>query len=450
MKREFLFLFLLLSLAFAINFHPHSGYEYPVHVDEWEFFIDARIISESESTVCENPRPFETEFSGMEILTGTLIAVLNKAGIDWLLIFRYAPAFLSVLFVSSVYILARRQGFGLEAGLFAALIPTSIRLLGPGFLVAVSIGLPVLVLSMFIVFYKKSFKIPLLIFSVFLLFLHPPTAMALFIFLVINSVLNLKSRKRFSLALLAVIALSLLFYLPYSLPYLQGRGAESLTFETTAPILSIINLIGLPAIIFFSLGTYFISSKPGKKNLSLVFFTIAIFIIVVVFRYFDYTLILMPTRAHMYLMVLISVIAGYGLKTIRKNKYVFVLSVALIILFGSFNALGQRYYHLIDDQDYRAFRWVEKNTPENATAVLDPVKAVAFFPVSGRKFYSYVPRSYNELYGRRNYEVQKFLKNSCGDDGFLEENGITLVYTEGKCVNSRLKSPYKNVYVYYQ
>ena len=49
-----------------------------------------------------------------------------------------------------------------------------------------------------------------------------------------------------------------------------------------------------------------------------------------------------------------------------------------------------RFYHIIDEKDYNAFKWIKENTNISSIAVLDPWKANAFTPIAERQVYSRV------------------------------------------------------------
>ena len=64
--------------------------------------------------------------AGFHLFWGTFQQI---SGSSWLTIFRYFPSIVLMMTVLSVFILARRQGFGWEAALFTCLIPTIIGIL---------------------------------------------------------------------------------------------------------------------------------------------------------------------------------------------------------------------------------------------------------------------------------------------------------------------------------
>ena len=134
-----------MGLAFYIAFIPHSSYPFPVHIDEWNHLSYAQALITAGSTTFTEP--FLGEFTvsissnletGFHVLWGVFHQI---SGLSWFTICRYFPGIVFMMTVLSVYVMARRQGFGWEAALFTCLIPTTVGILGPAFLVPVAMGL---------------------------------------------------------------------------------------------------------------------------------------------------------------------------------------------------------------------------------------------------------------------------------------------------------------------
>ena len=177
-KPDFLMLLPLLGLAFYIAYIPHISYPYPLHVDEWVHLAYSKAMIQSGSTTFIDPFYGQSIVelgsnleAGFHLFLGAFQAV---SGISWMDIFRYFPGIIFIITVLSVYILARREGFGWEAAFFTCLIPTTVGILGPAFLVPVSIGLLFTPLILFIAFNVSSIWHYLLIFIItcFLLSIH--------------------------------------------------------------------------------------------------------------------------------------------------------------------------------------------------------------------------------------------------------------------------------------
>ena len=131
------------------------------------------------------------------------------SGIDWIALFRYFPSIMFMIIVLAVYVLASRQGYGLEAAFFTCLIPTTGGLLGPAFMVPMALGMLFIPLSMFLAFTIKKWPSYLLIFlfTCFLLASHATTAVVLCIILAPYILLNLKDNKWHAAGVFAALVL---------------------------------------------------------------------------------------------------------------------------------------------------------------------------------------------------------------------------------------------------
>jgi len=448
MKIEHIILIGILILTSYTVFIPKLNYKYPIHVAEWEMMTDMMAIKKAESTVFLNMHNGEQIITNsLEIMPKVLFVVMNNFGIDLLWIFRFMPIFFMCLLIVSVYLLARKKGYGLEAAFLCSFIPTTVRLLGPSFLVAVSICLFLIPLTLWLVFYKKKIFGCLIIFLTFLFYSHPPTAIAVCMFLGIYFLLNIKDTLKAKQIFFAML-ISFLMFVPYVMPTLLHRGTESAQFSGGIFIDAIWEYFGIIPLLLFIPGIYFLSHDPDKKDLTILFSVITLFVLLIIFRQYGFTLFLMPTRIHMYLFLFISVIGGLLLSKLRKIKkmpeiYIFLILLVLILSVNSHKK--EPYYHIINNKDYENFIWIKENIHEG-NAVLYPWKAIGFPAISEIPVYSYIPRGPNSYYFERNSELLKFLNNDCKDDDFIVDNDISVIYG-AKCNNKILENPRPNIYV---
>ncbi len=161
LKFENLGLLLVAAFAFYIAFIPRLNYPYPVHADEWVHLAyakatltEGRIISTDPffgQSIWEPLNPY------LEAGFHLFLSLLRQIGnLSWITIFRYFPSIIFAMTVLSVYILARREKFGLEAALLTCLIPTTVGILGPALLVPVAMGLLFIPIILFLVFNLKN------------------------------------------------------------------------------------------------------------------------------------------------------------------------------------------------------------------------------------------------------------------------------------------------------
>ncbi len=462
-KSDYLILLPIMALAFYLAFIPHHNYPYPVHVDEWVNLIRSKALMEAGSI--DSASSFLLE-AGFHLFWGVFQTI---SGISWMTIFRYFPSIIFIITVLSVYILAQRQGFGWEAALFACLIPTTVGILGPSFLVAVSMGLLFIPLSLFLAFNFRTgwAYLTLFIFTSFLLTIHAPTAVALAIILTPYILLNLKGNFKHSLGLMLALAIPFLVPFPWIFHMLLPTAKSLLSPQTIPTYISIPQVLqtyGYLPILFGLLGTFLLAIKGGSKNYSLILGLLALLVMLVVYYTFHYGVEIMYFRGLMYMMLMMSIVAGAGLIGVRKIRLPARLNARLKVPFITQNAgnilclalialtlvmvipvrQNAPYYHMIDEEDYAAFVWIKDNVSENyGKAILDPWKATAFAAITERKVYTRIHAAPTA----KDDEAYAFLNSGSTDTAFLRENGISIVYTRAKNENPDLVEVRKYIYL---
>ena len=462
-KTDYLILLPIMALAFYIAFIPHHNYPYPLHVDEWINLVRCKGLMEAGSITFTGSFLLET---GFNLFWGVFQTI---SGISWMDIFRYFPGIILIITVLSVYILARRQGFGWEAALFTCLIPTTVGILGPAFLIAMSLGLLFMPLSLFLAFnFKTGWSyLTLFIFVCFLLTLHAPTAVGLAIILVPYILLNLKGSFKHSLGLTLALALPFLVPFPWIFHMLLPTAKllfSSQPIPTYIELPRIIQAYGYLPILFCLLGTFLLAIRGGNKNYSLILGLLVLLVMLVAYYTFHYGVEIMYFRGLMYMMLIMSIVAGAGLMGVRKLRLPARVNAWLKVPFitqnvGNILCLAlialtlvmvipvrqdTPYYHMIEEEDYEAFVWIKDNVSEGyGKAVLDPWKATAFSAITGKDIYSRV-HAYPTAKDEKAYT---FLNNGCADTAFLRENGISIVYSQEGCDNPELVEVRENVYL---
>lgn len=471
LKSNYLKLVPIMGLAFYIAFIPHSNYPYPVHIDEWFHMAFANeIIGKASVSGLTNP------FSGgaplwnqsFELGFHLFSAVFHQiSGIPWLDIVRYFPGIIFIMTVLSVYILAQRQGFGWEAALFTCLVPTTVGILGPAFFVPVAMGLLFIPLSIFLAFNFRTVwsYVVLFIFTCFLVSMHAATAVGIIIVLAPFILLNLKGNFKYSLGITLALAIPFIALFPWIINMLLPT-AKSLFIPEPLPLYvdfpRVIHTYGYLPILFCLLGTFLLAIRGGKKNYGLILGLLALLVMLATFFTFGYGEVQTYSRGLIYMMLLLSIVAGAGLMGVKnlrlparltawlrvplitKNLGI-ILCLALIGLTLAISIPERQdtpYYHMIDKQDYEAFVWIKDNVSDDYDkAILDPWKATAFTAVTEKYVYTRI-HCYPKPSDTKAYE---FLRGGCSDTAFLRENGISIIYTRGAVDNPDLVEVRKNV-----
>ena len=471
---DYLKLLPILALAFYMAFIPHLNYPYPIHLDEWTHLACSNeIIKEASAAGLSDPfsggGPIPNQF--LEVGFHLFWAVFHQlSGISWLTIFRYFPGIILIITVLSVYILARREGFGWEAALFTCLIPTTVGILGPAFMVPIAMGLLFIPLSLFIAFNFRNWwsYVVLFILFAFLLSLHSATAVGLVIILAPYILINLKGNFKHSLGITLVLAIPFLAALPWLFPTLVLPTVKALF--SPQPVLSyvdvprVIHIYGYLPILLCLLGTSVLTIRGGTKNYSLLFGLLALLVMLATFFTFHYGIPMMYYRGLIYAMLMVSIVAGAGLMGVKNLRLPAGVSARLnaplitqnagkllcLILIGLtlFMCIPERhdipYYRMIDQEDYEAFIWIEANVDDSYDkAVVDPWKASAFTAITEKKIYSRI----GEYPTPSDEEAHRFLQNGCTDTNFMKNNGISIVYTRGSCNNPALTQAREHVYL---
>lgn len=457
-KTDYLILLPIMALAFYIAFIPHHNYPYPLHVDEWVHMVYSKAMLQG--SIISNLE------AGFHLFWGVFQTI---SGISWMDIFRYFPGIIFIITVLAVYILAQREGFGLEAAFFTCLIPTTVGILGPAFLVPVAMGLLFTPLILFLAFNFRTVWSYLLIFILisFLLSIHAPSAICPIIVLAPYILLNLKGNFKHSLGLILIFVIPFLAVFPWIFNMLLPTAKQlfsSQPIPTYIELPRIIQAYGYLPILFCLLGTLLLAIRGGNKNYSLILGLLVLLVMLVVYYTFHYGVEIMYFRGLMYMMLVMSIVAGAGLMGVRKLRLPARVNAWLKVPFitqnvGNILCLAlialtlvmvipvrqdTPYYHMIEEEDYEAFVWIKDNVSEGyGKAVLDPWKATAFSAIAGKDIYSRV-HAYPTAKDERAYT---FLNNGCADTAFLRENGISIVYSQEGCDNPDLVEVRENVYL---
>ena len=464
----------IIALAFYLAFIPHQGYPYPVHIDSWVHLAYSEAMLQAGSTTFPEPffgKPTISLGSNLEAGFHLFWGVFHQiSGISWLTIFRYFPSIIFVITVLAVYVLAERQGFGWEAALFTCLIPTTVGILGPGFLVPVALGLLFTPLALFLAFnFSNGWTyLVLFVFTSFLLSIHAPSAIVVVIVLIPYILLNLKGNFKHSLGITLALAIPFLAPFPWIFAKLLPTAEGLLTPQPFPDYISFPRVLqdyGYLPIAICLLGTFLLAIRGGKKNYGLILGLLTLLVMLATFFTFHYGLSVMYERGLMFMMLMLGIVAGAGLAGVKNLRLPASLMTRLrvpplitqhigkflcLVLIGVtlFTVIPDRqdtgYYHMIDKEDYQAFVWIKENVEKDYDkAILEPWKATVFTAITGK----YVYTRTHAFPTPKDEEASRFLEEGCIDTNFLRENGISILYHRGECQNPDLTEVRENVYL---
>lgn len=463
----------VIALAFYIAFIPHQNYPYPAHIDDWVHLANSEAILKAGSLNYLEPFTGDSTVSlrnnlemGFHLFWGVFHQI---SGVSWLTIFRYFPAVIFIITIVSAYILANRQGFGWEAAFFVALIPTTVGILGPAFLVPVAMGMLFIPLALFIAFNFRSAwaYVVLFIFTCFLVSIHAPSAICLVIILVPYILLNLKGNFKHSLFLFLAVIIPFLAPFPWIFDMLLPTARALFNPQALPEYVDfprIIKSYGYLTVGLCLLGTLALALKGGKRNQSLVLGLLLLLVMLVVFFTFHYGVAIVYERGLMFMMLVIGIVAGAGLMTVKNlhlprwvdlgakaasvTRYASWCLCLVLVGVSLFITIPDRqdipYYHMIDDEDYATFVWIKENLGEQYDrAVLDPWKGTPFTAVTGKYVYTRI----HAFPMDKDQKARSFLEEGCTDTAFLRKNSISIVYTRQECSNPDLVEVHRWVYL---
>jgi hypothetical protein len=463
----------VLALAFYIGFLPHQEYGYPLHLDEWNNLAYSQAVTSAHGISFADPwygggvMRYPNPEIGYNIIWSALHMI---SGIPMLTIYRFFPGIILMITALAVYLLGRREGFGWEAALFACLIPTTIGILGPAFMVPISLGLPFIPLSLYVAFYYRNWWAYLIIyvFVMFLMAIHAPTGVGLVIILIPYILLNIKGDFVHALGVLLAVALPFILGFPWLKPILRVETVkllEASEITKTVALPHIMGKYGYWPTAICGLGIVALAFRGSKRHYGLVLGLLALLLMLLVRYSFHYGDDTMYFRGLHYMMLMMSIIAGAGLMLVRKvripagiaerlklpvvltdniGNLICVVLIGLTLYVAIPNRQHTAYYRMINETDYQEFVWIRENVDaEYSRAILDPWKATAFTAITGRQVLTRIGAAPTV----KDIEVVNFLNGGCQDTAYLRDNNISLVYTPVRVNNADLVQVRQYVYL---
>ncbi|HWG92316.1 MAG TPA: hypothetical protein VNZ52_15815 [Candidatus Thermoplasmatota archaeon] len=457
--REHLLLGAIVLLSWGLLYMPRWDYALPLHVDEW-WPLAAGTAMERQGTVdivdprlglwtfAQNPEVgFHLFVTNLRYLTGA----------DWLALFNVGPLLLSAFTLVAVWACGRREGYGLEAALVVAFLPTSVRVLGPQFFVPLALGLFFIPAAFLLFTSTRPLRtLPvLLLLLVFVFFAHPQSAAAASILIGTYALLTVRVSLLRSLALVALAAVPVV--MGFTLLTRHTDPERLLEASSRLPVPEFLGLFGIPMAVLFLLGVYLTFLQPSPERLAWVTTSFAHLAIIALFVVVEVGQSNLFDRAWMHGMLTMSLSAAYALYRGRVylserlarplvRRAAIALAIGLLAL-STATAQADReteYYHVITEEEHADFIWIRENVPSNGSRVLlDPWKGTAFSAITGHHVYAAYPFTTGEpqfnrsdLRGFNNViRAQRVLAAGAVDQAWLDRFGVTLIYTDDAIEN---------------
>ncbi|MBU2534899.1 MAG: hypothetical protein KKD83_01880 [Chloroflexi bacterium] len=463
---EGLLLVLILLLAVFMAGIPHLDYIYPLHIDEWWRYGD------SQSLVANGHFPYPDPFNSGQVLAEDieagyhlLLGVIRLiTDISWLNLFRFLPGFIFAMLAFQAYAFGRRRGFGLGAAFLVCLIPTTIRFLGPAFLVPVSLGLAFIPLALFILHrLMNDIRGPVLLFLLLfaLLFLHPPTMAVISAIVVIHLVFSLFDKQKVQsrirkvaivLSFIMIICTLMFFWAPDSFGFVVKEALDPERHLPLPPIVNALPGYGYIPIVLFIIGVGILFHKHRREDLALITAVLALLAFQQLYPHFYIGLDIIYERGWLYTFVLMALVGGVALPAVwgwiksgmgKWPRLALVVAFTVLgILLASALMLSLRshlsgdYYHVIDDEMYQEFLWIGEYVPPSyRIGILDTHEAWPFAAITKKFAYTAEVAPNFHAKGR---SAMEFLETGSKDTSWLLKEGITIIYTSEAVENNDL------------
>jgi hypothetical protein len=469
----------ILLFSFWTGMDPHWDYPYPLHVDEW--FAIGYAQSTLEYGRLEYPNPYsrrEVSFHpemGFHLLLGFLKIV---TGLSWMDLYRIAPGVLLALLAFLTYVFGHRNGFGWAAALFVPLIPTSIRTLGPAFVVPVSAAMLFIMVTLLILhtMEEKSRGKSLWLLLVLIggtIFVHPPTEAAITALAVLylaGFVVAALVQKRYGEGINLLVAIGVRIMIPVVILGLWLPRLTKTVLEQSASSASgLVALLGLhtgfpqafgTVAVVVSIAGLFLFTLRGNGVRSYMLPLFALLLLVfLAFLFPMYRLgpDILYERGWLYLGLFMVIFAGYGTALYFRSApaiaqlvasrirlplggwiavslwsagiAVMLLALTTGIVVNEKRRSYTQYYHVVNDSIFADFRWLgQKTSSEQTVAMGEPTISWAYPPVAGpgnRAFHAIAAPSTN----KRADKLRDMLSSSEADVSWLKKMGISVFYS---------------------
>lgn len=405
---------LILAVVALSHHHAHwspdaERYPFPVHLDEhlhWGFAqaaVDEGSVSFGDPFAAEATSDYSLEAHLHERGFHAYLGSFQQAtGIPWLALLEYGPATIAILLALAAYVLARPWGAGLEAALGVALIPTSLRFLGPGFLVPIAFALPILCLGLAAAFRRPSAGsvVVVALIAAGLWPIHVVAAAAFLLIVGLHTIVTAQNARWTALATGAAVLLPFLL----AQPFYARAFAEDVTLLELPLSLDEILRIGIVPVLLAALGVVALAARGIRAGTTLAIALMGTMVPIFYRAMYGEDIFALYDRSTLLFFVLAVLLAAPGLAILRKaieaiatravrtERVRWGTLAALAVLLAQAAYVGSaiqsreqgQYYHILDEPLVLAFVDArEKLGPAYDRAIVDARASMAFTAITG-------------------------------------------------------------------
>ncbi len=501
-KLRFFIVALILIFIFMIVHNFHSGYNYPMHLDEYHHIAQSVQIIEKKGFVSTNPyfaEPIRHENlePGFHILLSEFFLL---TGMDPVQHYGFLPALFACLSAFMLFVLINKitNNFwtGIFAMLFFASLKSSVNILGINFFTPLTACIPLIYLFLLMLIealsdgdIKRLFIS--IILSACLVIIYPLCGTLIipiaFLYFLLNSRIikefYFKTKEIFAIeklnkdrisyfktvlltiSIILIIIITFIYFWRHisflrnktqvinSLIFKEGWGKVEIKYFLPYLYGIISTILALAGMII---------SFKQKKYLIFVFFAFITIGLTSMFNKFGFTILSPYQRTLYFAMLFLIPLSAIGLSYIinymkklkipflsRVSKEPIVAFLVIIIFISVFSS----HYKLIDErktysnkiiseEDYKAIKWIEKNYGSHNTVLAPIFVSSTIYPITRNYVVSILP---GQLRGENLNASIEFFNVNCGKKaGIIKENKVNLVFSKGKIDCNGLKEVYSN------
>jgi hypothetical protein len=455
---------LILVSATLLVTRPHWGYALPLHQDEWGHLSAAKaMVDQARVRILDPHYGLWVVPQDAEVAFHVALAISQLAtGAGWIALMLSWPAMVMALLVVTAFCAGEREGYGVEAALLVALLPTSLRVLGPQYVVPLALGL-VFIPATFLLFagpHPRRAMPMVALMMVFLFFAHPQSAAAAGILMGTYAVLTARARPWRAAALLA---LALFPFVAGTLLFPKITGSDDVLQATSnLPVPEFLSLFGWAPMLLFLAGAFATFLAPSSERLAWVATSFAHLLLIVLFLLFHVGQSNLFDRAWMHGMLTMSMTGGYALHLLRARLPLPTLTRAGVALLAALLVVGLAVpaqaareaegYHVLSPDDYATALWVRDHVPpEGQRALVDPWQGDAWSTVAGIHVVAAQPLGVDSgglrsaPYGSATAALRLLEKNA-SDERTLQRLNVTLIVTDRHVENQNFTQAHPGVW----